>query len=815
MSNRREFLGGLMAAAAPFGLAATRTPPALRPESFQHYIESFNRNDEERAATFIDNKSSWEFLRENIPLFECSDKTLEEIYYFRWWTYRKHIAKTPAGFVITEFLPDVPWAGKFNTISCAAGHHFHEGRWLRNRAYLDDYARFWFRGGGEPRRYSFWAAESILARAMVTQDQQLPIDLLPDLVENYRQWEQTHRDSNGLFWQIDDRDGMEVSIGGSGYRATINSYMYGDAVAIAAIAAFAGKQDLVKEFQAKAAALRDLVEKNLWDQQAAFYKVLPRGEGKKLANVREEHGYVPWYFNLPNPGREIAWKQLTDPQGFNAPYGPATAERRDPRFMFANAHECLWNGPSWPFATTQTLVAIANLLNGYQQEYVGKKDYLETLRTYARTQYRKLDDGRAIPWIDEDYDPITGVPIARTILYRNNDKNKDRGRDYNHSAFDDLIITGLAGLRPRMDQALEVNPLVPEGALAYFALTGVPYHGAVIDILYDQTGNRYHRGAGLHVYADGLEIASSPRLERVTANLPQTGGGWRKYEKNPIIGGQYGTVFDIAVLKEGPKYRLWGSWRPRRSIALFESEDGMHWGEPQVVLGPNPGTPWEQDINRPAVVKRADGYHLWYTGQARGHSAIGYATSPDGRAWKRMSGDPVLSADKPWEKVAVMCPDVIWDERTKLFRMWYSGGEQYEPDAIGYATSPDGVHWTKAPSNPVFGPGAEKVFDQARVTGCQVLQRGGWHYMFYIGFRDIDHAQIGLARSRDGVTGWQRHPANPIVRPGQDAWDHDACYKPYAIFDGKKWLLWYNGRHGGLEQIGLALHDGEDLGFGK
>jgi predicted GH43/DUF377 family glycosyl hydrolase len=180
-----------------------------------------------------------------------------------------------------------------------------------------------------------------------------------------------------------------------------------------------------------------------------------------------------------------------------------------------------------------------------------------------------------------------------------------------------------------------------------------------------------------------------------------------------------------------------------------------------------------------------------------------------------MSGDPVLSADKPWEKVAVMCPDVIWDERTKLFRMWYSGGEQYEPDAIGYATSPDGVHWTKAPSNPVFGPGAEKVFDQARVTGCQVLQRGGWHYMFYIGFRDIDHAQIGLARSRDGVTGWQRHPANPIVRPGQDAWDHDACYKPYAIFDGKKWLLWYNGRHGGLEQIGLALHDGEDLGFGK
>ena len=180
-----------------------------------------------------------------------------------------------------------------------------------------------------------------------------------------------------------------------------------------------------------------------------------------------------------------------------------------------------------------------------------------------------------------------------------------------------------------------------------------------------------------------------------------------------------------------------------------------------------------------------------------------------------MSPRPVLSADQPWEKVAVMCPHVMWDGEAKLYRMWYSGGEQYEPDAIGYATSPDGLNWTKRGSNPVFGPDSKKVFDQARVTGSQVVRRGGWYYMFYIGFRDIDHAQIGLARSRDGITGWQRHPDNPIVSPGENSWDHDACYKPFAIFDGKKWLLWYNGRHGSLEQIGLALHDGEDLGFDR
>jgi predicted GH43/DUF377 family glycosyl hydrolase len=298
--------------------------------------------------------------------------------------------------------------------------------------------------------------------------------------------------------------------------------------------------------------------------------------------------------------------------------------------------------------------------------------------------------------------------------------------------------------------------------------------------------------------------------------LPQTTAGWRKYEGNPLIGGgTLGTVFDIAVLRENGKYRMWGSWRPKRSLALFESVDGIHWSDPQVVFAPNSATNWESDINRPAVLKRFDGYHLWYTGQANGQSWIGYATSQDGTTWKRMSEKPVLSPDAPWEKRAVMCPNVIWDEAARVFRMWYSGGDQYEPDAIGYATSPDGLTWTKQASNPIFRPAPENVWEQYKVTGAQVFKHKDWYYMVYIGFRDTDHAQIGIARSPDGVSNWVRHPQNPIVRPGQDEFDQDACYKPFALFDGKRWLLWYNGRHGRLEQIAVVLHEGEDLGFSE
>ncbi len=305
---------------------------------------------------------------------------------------------------------------------------------------------------------------------------------------------------------------------------------------------------------------------------------------------------------------------------------------------------------------------------------------------------------------------------------------------------------------------------------------------------------------------------TAPAGEQERAATEST-AGWVKSPGNPVLGGDLGTCFDVSVLKEGDAFRMWFSWRPRKSIALVESRDGIHWSKPLIVLGPNDRTDWEADINRPVVLRDGDTYRMWYTGQARGRSWIGYATSRDGKTWKRESDRPVLSAETPWEKVAVMCPHVIRDEPAGLYRMWYSGGEQYEPDAIGYATSRDGLTWEKHTTNPIFRPDPGSAWEKDRVTACQVVRRGDGYFMFYIGFRDRDHAQIGIARSKDGITGWERHPANPIIRPGREKWDHDAVYKPFAIFDGARWLLWYNGRRGGVEQIGLATHEGEDLGF--
>ena len=113
----------------------------------------------------------------------------------------------------------------------------------------------------------------------------------------------------------------------------------------------------------------------------------------------------------------------------------------------------------------------------------------------------------------------TDVWIARTLLKQRGWEIPERGKDYNHSTYCDLIITGLVGLRPGADDTVEVNPLIPGGAWDYFCLDNVHYHDHLLTILYDKTGSRYGKGRGLRVLADGKEIAASEKLERLTGQI--------------------------------------------------------------------------------------------------------------------------------------------------------------------------------------------------------------------------------------------------------------------------------------------------------
>src|SRR5579862_457042 len=80
-----------MDAQTPSAPAAESPQPAvLQPAAFKHFVDAFNQNDTELYPSFISNANAWDFLKNNIPLFDCPDQDINEIYYFRWWTFRKH-----------------------------------------------------------------------------------------------------------------------------------------------------------------------------------------------------------------------------------------------------------------------------------------------------------------------------------------------------------------------------------------------------------------------------------------------------------------------------------------------------------------------------------------------------------------------------------------------------------------------------------------------------------------------------------------------------------------------------------------------------
>lgn len=484
----------------------------LEAHDFKHYVDYFNQMEDENIIQAISNKESWDWMKENVPLFECPQANFEEMFYYRWWTLRKHIKETPVGMAMTEFLVERSYADKYNLIACAIGHHTYESRWLHNSNYLKENLKVWYRGNdGKPmdrlHKFSSWTADAVYNYYLLTGDKDFVLDMLPDLEAGYRQWEMEKRKPTGMFWQEDVRDGMEEQISGGrrvkNERPTINSYMYGNAVALSKMAELADKAEWVKLYSAKADTLKELVQQNLWNSESNFFETIKEEGG--FAQVREQIGFIPWYFGLPDTGYEKAWEQIVDNEGFNAPFGITTAERRHPEFRTHGCCNCEWDGAVWPFSTSQTLVGMANLLNNYKQDVVNDSVYFDLLETYVESQYYR---GR--PYIGEYLDETTGYWLKG---------DQERSRYYNHSTFNDLIITGLAGLRPRDDDKIEVNPLIPQGKWDWFCLDKVLYHGKIVTIVWDKNGDKYQLGKGLTILIDGKITGHTDNLERVICSL--------------------------------------------------------------------------------------------------------------------------------------------------------------------------------------------------------------------------------------------------------------------------------------------------------
>ncbi|MBE0571885.1 MAG: T9SS type A sorting domain-containing protein [Ignavibacteriaceae bacterium] len=293
---------------------------------------------------------------------------------------------------------------------------------------------------------------------------------------------------------------------------------------------------------------------------------------------------------------------------------------------------------------------------------------------------------------------------------------------------------------------------------------------------------------------------------------------WIKYPGNPVLTGQPGTWYAYTTMNsvlynaDSSRYEMWFTAGAQigypYTIGFARSSDGISWNvySPNPVLTPTPGEWDAYMVLAPYVLRENGQYKMWYTGCATSSilNRIGYATSPDGINWTKHQSNPVLlPGTAPWESAAVTYPCIM--PYSNGYKMWYGGyNANLSVTGIGYATSPDGITWEKYANNPVLLPGASSQWDHV-VFGSRVLFIDNNYYMFFTGETvGYQSDKIGLATSTDGLV-WTKYPSNPVLQPTPGQWDGGRTNSGYVLLDADTLKMYYCGMTVGNTNMQLGL----------
>jgi predicted GH43/DUF377 family glycosyl hydrolase len=304
----------------------------------------------------------------------------------------------------------------------------------------------------------------------------------------------------------------------------------------------------------------------------------------------------------------------------------------------------------------------------------------------------------------------------------------------------------------------------------------------------------------------GCLLISFVSFDLITEVKAQSVTACTKNPGNPILTpGPQGTWDSGAVGEEfvsynGTYYNMWYSTTSTElAIGFASSRDGVHWtkyGSPALTAGPKGS--WDQgEVEAPTVIWNGTIFSLYFVGSnGTLASDVGVAFSKDMIHWREYAHNPILTrGPSPYDSYYVKYPSVIYDPPT--YKMWYTarasaGLVNGTYDTIAYATSSDGVHWTKYPGNPVITPstsGKDGFYTGAKYPN--VLKLGGTYVMLLLFTDGAD--TISYATSTDGVR-WNS-TGTALLSNTNNTGDWDFVpYYPSAVLNGTTLLLWYSGR---------------------
>lgn len=257
------------------------------------------------------------------------------------------------------------------------------------------------------------------------------------------------------------------------------------------------------------------------------------------------------------------------------------------------------------------------------------------------------------------------------------------------------------------------NPIIPEGDF------GTWDHGGN----YGQSFVEYE--GTYYLFYTGISGRGVNPTLTIGYATSQDGQTWEKAPANPVIKRADGVTLAgpvaVTVDAEGKWTLLFGTVSQQN---LLPQSDVWR------ATAPNPNGPWAVDaapvmdfsqrdwdriVYARGLVQVEGEFRFYYIGMTRRYQSpqLGLATSPDGITWE-LRADPLLAGDeKGWDFMGVGFSNPIQTARGwEAFYVGYTvaptirAGQQPATLWLGYATSPDGITWTKQAGNPIVDTGA-------------------------------------------------------------------------------------------------------------
>jgi hypothetical protein len=286
---------------------------------------------------------------------------------------------------------------------------------------------------------------------------------------------------------------------------------------------------------------------------------------------------------------------------------------------------------------------------------------------------------------------------------------------------------------------------------------------------------------------------------------------WTKDARNPILSGGATGAWNNQLIApcvlynpDSSRYEMWFSasygnppdyrpWQVGRAV----SKDGINWKIDSSAVMPADPSAWDNSVEIPWVIRENGQYKMWYEGNVNGqfHYCVGFATSTDGIHWSKYAGNPVMAPGKAtWEAQSIYGCAIL--PFAGGYKMWYGAFGVTGSGNVGYAVSADGITWRRdTVNNPVLKAGTLGEWDSNAVSPVQVLNIHGTYYLWYIGWQNpADLHSVGVATSKDTGKTWTKYAGNPVLLPsGGQQWDGTYAEVGTVLLRGDTLDMWYDG----------------------